>query len=106
MGRPTGRPPKPYEEKLRTGNPGKRALPERSNLTVLPAANGAPEPARPLGSAGRALWDRVWGAGATWLAELVDAEQVFNPVDRSRLGVAEVKAPSALDQIAARRAAR
>lgn len=150
MARPTGRPPKPLEEKVRLGNPGKRALPDRANLTALPAAQGPPDPARPLGSAGRALWDRVWGAGATWLAQLVDAEQVlilceqaderaqlrvqvlrdgnwrdraalraldsqvldglavlgFNPVDRSRLGVAEVKAISELDKIGARRAAR
>lgn len=147
MARPTGRPPKPLEQKLRTGNPGKRALPDRASLTVLPAAPVAPEPARPLGQAGRALWERVWGAGATWLAELVDAEQVlilceqaderaalrvkvlrdgdwreraglraldaqvmdglavlgFNPVDRARLGVAEVKRASALDDFLTKR---
>lgn len=152
MGRPVGRPPKPIEEKLRTGNPGRRPLPDRASLTVLPAAAAPPEPARPLGQPGRALWDRVWGAGATWLAERVDAEQVlilceqmdertqlrgivlrdptdwraraglraldaqvmeglsvlaFNPTERSRLGVAEVKvAESTLDKIAARRASR
>jgi len=150
MGRPVGRPPKPIEEKLRTGNPGRRPLPDRAELTVLPAAPGPPDPARPLGQAGRALWERIWGAGATWLAELVDAEQVlilceqaderaalrvrvlrdgdwreraglraldaqimtglallgFNPVDRSRLGVAEVKRVSTLDKIAERRASR
>lgn len=150
MGRPTGRPPKPLEEKFRTGNPGKRPLPERAKLTALPAAQGLPEPARPLGSAGRALWERVWGSGATWLAELVDSEQVlmlceqaderaalrvrvlrdgewreraalraldaqimdglallgFNPVDRARLGVAEVKRASALDDFLAKRQKR
>jgi hypothetical protein len=26
---------------------------------------------------GRELWDRVWSAGATWLAETVDAETVL-----------------------------
>lgn len=150
MGRPTGRPPKPLEQKLRAGNPGKRPLPDRATLTVLPAARGIPAPARPLGSAGRALWERVWNAGATWLAELVDAEHVlmlceqaderaalrvtvlrngdwrdraalraldaqvmsglallgFNPVDRSRLGVAEVKRVSAVEDFLARRADR
>lgn len=155
MGRPPGRPPKPLEEKLRTGrtpttDSGGRKLPERTNLTALPAADGPPAPARPLGQAGRALWGRVWAAGATWLAERVDAEQVlilceqaderavlrdrvlcdgewreraalraleaqimsglallgFNPVDRSRLGVAEVKRMSTLDKIAERRATR
>lgn len=93
------------------------------------------------------MWNRVWGAGATWLAELVDAEQVlilceqaderaalrvkvlrdgewreraalraldaqimdglavlgFNPVDRARLGVAEVKRASALDDFLTKR---
>lgn len=150
MGRPTGRPPKPLEEKRRLGNPGKRALPDRATLTALPAAAGPPEPSRPLGQAGRALWDRVWNAGATWLAELVDAEQIlitceqvderaalrvqvlrdgdwraraglraldaqvmdglavlgFNPVERSRLGVAEVKRASALDDFLTKRANR
>lgn len=151
MPRPRGRPPKPIEEKFRTGNPGRRPLPDRASLTILPGADGPPEPARPLGQQGRALWDRIWSAGATWLAERVDVEQVlilcermdervalrvkvlrdgdwreraglraledaitsdlaalaFNPVERSRLGVAEVKAAeSTLDKIAARRAAR
>lgn len=151
MPRPVGRPPKPIEEKIRTGNPGKRSLPDRATLTVLPAATEPPDPARPLGREGRALWDRVWAAGATWLAERVDAEQVlilceqmderaalrvrvlrdndwreraglraldaqimdglsvlaFNPTERSRLGVAEVrKTESTLDRIASRRAAR
>lgn len=93
------------------------------------------------------MWGRVWGAGATWLAELVDAEQVlilceqaderaalrvkvlrdgewreraalraldaqimqglallgFNPVDRSRLGVAEVKRVSAVEDFLSRK---
>jgi hypothetical protein len=144
MPRPTGRPPKPLEEKRRLGNPGKRTLPERSNLIALPAAAGPPDPARPLGPVGRELWNRVWTSGANWLAEKVDAETVlilceqvderqalrlrvlrdgdwrdraalraldaqviaalavlgFNPVDRSRLGAAEVvKSESKLDAL-------
>ena len=35
-----------------------------------------PEPVRPLGQHGRELWDRVWGAGATWLSVEVDLELV------------------------------
>lgn len=151
MPRPPGRPPKPIEEKIRTGNPGRRPLPDRATLTVLPSADGPPDPARPLGTHGRALWDRVWAAGATWLAEHIDHEQIlimceqmdertqlrsivlrdpeawraraglraldaqimdglsvlaFNPTERSRLGVAEVKVASTLDRIAERRASR
>jgi hypothetical protein len=139
-----GRPPKPLEEKVRLGNPGKRPLPDRGNLVALPGAAQPPDPARPLGQAGRELWERVWTAGANWLAERVDAEQVlilceqvderqqlrvrvlrdndwrdraalraldaqvmsglsvlgFNPVDRSRLGAAEVvKRESKLDAL-------
>lgn len=151
MPRPPGRPPKPLEEKIRTGFPGhSKPKPDRATLTVIPAAAVPPDPARSLGPLGRELWDRVWGAGATWLAEHVDAEQVlilceqmderaalrfrvlrdqdwreraglraleaqimdglsvlgFNPTERSRLGVAEVKAASTLDRIAERRATR
>jgi phage terminase small subunit len=76
MPRPMGRPPKPLEQKLRTGNPGKRALPDRSTLTVLPAAITPPEPHRPLGPVGRAMWDRVWEMSVGWVAANVDAEWV------------------------------
>jgi hypothetical protein len=150
MGRPTGRPPKPLEEKLRLGNPGKRALPDRANLVPLPAAAEPPEPHRPLGPAGRDLWNRAWNSAAGWLAQHIDSEQVlitceqiderqalrisvlregnwrdraalraldaqimdglavlgFNPVERGRLGVAEVKRASKLDELIARRQAR
>lgn len=147
MGRPTGRPPKPLEEKLRLGNPGKRALPDRANLIPLPAVAEPPEPHRPLGSAGRALWDRVWTSAANWVSLDTDGEQVlitceqvderqalrvavlregnwrdraalraldaqimdglavlgFNPVERGRLGVAEVTRVSKLDALRASR---
>lgn len=150
MTRPMGRPPKPVEQKRLIGNPGKRALPEQGTLIPLPAASGPPDPPRPLGPAGRDLWDRVWNAGARWLARdldsetlLITCEQVderqalrvkvlregnwrdrsalraldaqilaglsvmgFNPVDRSRLGVAEVRTMSRLEELMARRQAR
>lgn len=143
MGRPTGRPPKPLEEKRRIGNPGKRPLPDRAELVALPAALEPPNPHRPLGAAGRALWERVWTSGAGWISPGSDSEQVlitceqiderqalrvsvlreghwrdrgalraldaqimdglavlgFNPVDRSRLGVAEVKRVSIVEQL-------
>lgn len=72
-----GRPPKPAEEKRRIGNPGRRPLPDQATLTVLPAAKEPPEPMRPLSGPGRGLWDRVWSAGAVWLAVLVDAETLL-----------------------------
>jgi hypothetical protein len=42
------------------GNPGKRPLPETSNIVLLPAVNEIPGPNRPLFKFGRELWDRVW----------------------------------------------
>lgn len=76
-GRPPGRPPKPAEEKRRIGNPGRRPLPDQATLTILPAATEPPVPMRPLGVIGRELWDRVWSAGAVWLAARVDAETLL-----------------------------
>jgi len=145
----TGRKPKPTEQKRRTGNPGKRALPEKAVVELLPAAVGIPDPPRPLSSAGRSLWERAWQSGRAWLAEtdaellLLVCEQLderqmlrvqvlreggwrdraglraldkeisdnlgmlgFTPVDRARLGVAEVKVRSALEEVRARRERR
>ena len=69
----TGRPPKPVEQKRRTGNPGNRPLPDKAVVELLPAAIGIPDPPRPLSSAGRTLWDRAWQSGRAWIAE-TDAE--------------------------------
>ncbi|MCF8542447.1 MAG: hypothetical protein K9G24_05120 [Candidatus Nanopelagicales bacterium] len=69
-------PPKPTELKRRTGNPGKRRLPDRDTVITLPAADGIPDPLRPLEIEGRRMWDRVWGQGAVWLSPATDAEVV------------------------------
>lgn len=150
MGRPTGRSPKPVEQKRLLGNPGKRSLPDRRNIVPLPPAGPAPpEPHRPLGQVGRQLWNAAWGSGARWLSKQTDAETLlivceqlderqalrvqvlqtrdwrdraglraldaqivaglallgFNPVDRSRLGVAEVTSVSKLDSLRRRQGA-
>jgi len=140
----TGRPPKPTEQKRRVGNPGKRSLP--AVVTALPMREINPDPSRPLGAAGRTLWDRAWNHGRAWMAEtdmellLLTCEQLderqmlrirvlrdndwrersglraldkviqdglgmlgFSPSDRSRLGVAEVKVASALEEVRRRR---
>lgn len=140
---PAGRPPKPIEQKRKTGNPGKRALPKESSLVVLPMATSIPEPHRPLLKYGKEFWDRVWGLGTSWISAQSDIELVlitceliderwnlrikvmqnddtkqrralreldraivsnlsllgFSPSDRSRLGVAEVKARSKLEEL-------
>lgn len=138
-----GRPPKPIEQKRLTGNPGKRALPDKSLVQIIERADGIPEPGRPLLKYGRELWDKVWEAGINWISPTTDMELLlmtcelvderwnlrikvmqnddskmrrglreldrliignlsllgFTPSDRSRLGVAEVKAQSKFQQL-------
>ena len=36
-----------------------------------------PEPHRPLGQHGRALWDRIWSSGAAWLRPALDGDIVL-----------------------------
>ena len=125
-----GRPPKPIEQKRRTGNPGGRPLP--SNLAVVPAADADGWEL----SVGDAL-ARVLEAGVPWLAStdnptlslLADAietherakhgsvrDQIaaqenvakllaqlgFDPTARSRLGLAEVRTRSKLESLKAK----
>jgi hypothetical protein len=71
---PRGRPPKPTEQKRLIGNPGKRPLPETSNLILLPAVNEVPQPTRKLFQYGQELWDRVWTMGHTWLSYSTDLD--------------------------------
>lgn len=76
----TGRKPKPVEQKVRTGNPGKRKLPTLASVQSLPVTQ-APEPHRPLmgGSNGKLgpgqhLWRMIWESGSPWLSADTDAE--------------------------------
>jgi len=143
-----GRPPKPVELKRRLGNPGKRRLPDESNVLMLPGASaGAPAAPGDLGLAGRQLWNQVWDGALLWLSPRTDMAAVveacrlqddlaiareryqatrdprdaralvglnkalssalsslgFDPAARSRLGVAEVKAASAIEKLLERR---
>lgn len=60
-----GRPPKPVEQKRRAGNPGKRPLPSRTSLAVVPAV------ARPQAMSLGALdaFELVMERGVHWLGE-------------------------------------
>jgi P27 family predicted phage terminase small subunit len=154
---PAGRPPVPTERKRKLGNPGKRALPDQSNVIALPPV--VDDTPQQLGPAGQAVWELVTGQ-CKWLAETdrpalvmicekFDRRQDFiarlessdpvlytdkgyayanplvgmlstieteiakllsalglTPTDRSRLGVAEVKAKSKLEELLERRASR
>lgn len=60
-------PATPLEVKRLTGNPGQRKLPDIES--TVPVAGGYREPHREIGHAGRMLWDRVYKAGSTWVAE-------------------------------------
>ena len=138
-----GRPSKPIEVKRKLGNPGKRALPNQSEIQLFDPVVGVPEPARPLMKFGREFWDKVWVAGLSWISPNTDAELLlmtcelvderadlrasvlqsndwrerralreiddriirnlslmgFTPADRSKLGVAEVKAISKMEAL-------
>lgn len=61
---PTGRPPKPIEQKRRAGNPGKRALPQASNLAAV-----APLPVEPVDLDPATTLEEVLSAGKVWLAQ-------------------------------------
>lgn len=142
-----GRPPKPVEEKRRIGNPGKRPLPEPSNVIALQPASDVPPYPPDLGLDGRRLWDQAWQQAIAWLSPASDMAAIeeacrlvddvaiaryryrattdpadaralvaltgqltsalsalgFDPTSRSRLGVAEVKAVSAIDKLLERR---
>ena len=81
----TGRKPKPVEQKVRTGNPGKRKLPSLAEVKTLPVVRReVPEPHRPLMGAkdanrgpGLRLWHMIWESGSPWLSVEVDAELVM-----------------------------
>jgi len=142
-------PAKPIEMKRKLGNPGKRAMPGEGELMTI--EGGFCEPLRPLGSAGRQLWDEIYQVGGMWISpqsdtqllqmvcELLDRREIlreefladpterkvnmslletekliqtslsllgFTPSDRSRLGLAQVKAKSKLEEMMDRRASR
>lgn len=148
----TGRPPKPMEQKRRTGrtpgtDSGGRKLPEPAQVVALPMAAGTPDPPLDFGLEATRMWTRAWGSAITWLSPDSDMEAVeqacrlvddvavareryratrdpadlramvavtkllqealstlgFDPTARSRLGLAEVKRVSKLDELRARR---
>lgn len=59
-----GRPPKPTEAKRRTGNPGKRALPDKATLKAVP-----PVDASAVELTVEQALERSVTAGQAWLAE-------------------------------------
>ena len=73
-----GRPPKPIEQKRALGNPGRRPLPTEGSLVLLPSMYEVPEPPRPIVTeAAKALWNRTWTMGQTWLSPQTDIELLF-----------------------------
>lgn len=65
-----GNPAKPIELREKLGNPGRRPLPEPSE--VLPLAAGRVEPLRELGSVGLQLWNSVFDHGELWISNTTD----------------------------------
>lgn len=70
-----GRPPKPTEVHRRNGNPSRKRLPAAADVVALPMVEDPPDPLRPLGPDGLALWARTWTSGRAWLAS-TDADLV------------------------------
>jgi hypothetical protein len=127
-----GRPPVPTEVKRLTGNPGKRALPSESTVMLIPQATVAPEPARPLLKYGSdieillmtcEMVDERWNLRVRVMTDnnpkdrrgLRELEKSiysnlsllgFTPTDRTRLGVAEVKKMSRLEELMQKKAQR
>lgn len=148
---PRGRPPKPIEQKRRTGrtadtDSGGRKLTPTNSVVALPMADNIPDPPADFGLDARRLWARAWDSAITWLSPHSDMESVeqtcrlvediaiareryratrdpgdlralvavqkllqeslsllgFDPTARSRLGLAEVKRVSKLDELRAR----
>lgn len=74
---PRGRPPKPTEVKRRTGNPGKRALPDAASTISLEPATSTPPVPLTLSESGRAMWNHIWsGPAQQWLAPQIDGIRV------------------------------
>lgn len=78
-----GRKPRPAEQTIRLGNPGKRKLPVVQPILVTTQANSPPKPHRFLihgndGSLGpgERLWNDIWTSGASWLRYETDGEMV------------------------------
>lgn len=143
-----GRPPLPMEVKRRRGrtsstDSGGRPLPLSGEVVSLRPSDGVPDFPDGLLLPGQSMWERVWTAGAVWIALATDSAAVervcrltddlalardmyrmthdaedgrlvvamskelggalsvlgFDPTSRSRLGVAEVRAVSALEGI-------
>ena len=70
---------KPVERKRRIGNPSGRKLPAivpMAEITTI-ASSHIPEPSRPMGAQGIALWTQVWQSGASWLKQNMDTELVL-----------------------------
>lgn len=72
-----GRPPTPPERKIDRNDPRQPPRPP-ADLTALPTTppDQIPEPLRPLGDVGQDMWDRVWGAGASWISPHAEMQQI------------------------------
>lgn len=69
-----GNPPKPAELKMLQGNPGQHKI--KTNDAIAPMDYGYVEPLRPLGEAGKQMWDNIFGAGELWISIRTDTQAV------------------------------
>lgn len=74
---PGGRPPKPIEQKRKTGrtpntDSGGRKLPELTDTVPLPMAEDTPPAPNDLSHDGVQLWERAWDQAITWISPVSD----------------------------------
>ena len=79
-----GRKPRPAEQTIRLGNPGKRKLPVIQPILTTAQEKEPPKPHRFLihgndggDGPGERLWKDIWTSGASWLRYETDAEMVM-----------------------------
>ena len=92
---PTGRPPKPIEQKRKTGNPGKRALPKAGKLAAVPAVAPSPGDLDPAATFAQVVQDgRVWLASTDSVALALLRESLEERAELRALVVATQSAES------------
>jgi P27 family predicted phage terminase small subunit len=68
-----GPPPLPAEQHRRRGSPSRKRLPNSRDVIPLAPADAPPPTPASLAETGQKAWDRIWTAGAAWLAPATDS---------------------------------
>lgn len=55
--------------------PARKQSARKASVTQLPST-GAPDPLRPLGREGMAMWERVWAMRSRWISRSLDIDHI------------------------------